>query len=270
MTISDRPMLANCDLLHDRDCKLINIQLLTVAAVFAALALGCTSNDSSNNGALATEIEPRPTPHIDWSDFIRFGGTTYLPWHIDKDPPLQDEDLGPLFGRVEFKYDGIVTDPFYSPDNRKDGDAAYLEIGTPVYIVDGYKPEFILAARRNGKLSLYMSDSHPNAETGSDLLDLEGKVKYIGVNSPQDSKSELAAIIDQLQIDSLVSMILDAPVDLNIRNDPESDVYFLAFHLYDGITFSRGYVPPHNLMSGGIQLPVAFRIAIGDAIQLSE
>ena len=270
MTISDRPMLANCDLLHDRDCKLINILLLTVAAVFAALSLGCTSNDASNSGSAATGIKPRPTPHIDWSDFIRFGGTEYLPWHIDKEPPLQDEDLGPEFGRVEFKYDGIVTDPFYKSNNRKDGDAAYLEIGTPVYIVDGYKPEFILAARRNGQLSLYMSDSHPDAEIGSDLMDLEGKVKYIGVNSPKSSKTELAAITDQIQIDSLVRMILDAPVDLNIRNDPESDVYFLSFHLNDGITFGRGYVPPHNLMSGGIQLPIAFRIAIGDALQLSK
>ena len=45
---------------------------------------------------------------------------------------------------------------------------------------------------------------------------------------------------------------------------------FLLPHLNDGITFGRGYVPPHNLMSGGIQLPREFRIAIGNALQLSE
>jgi len=171
---------------------------------------------------------------------------------------------------VAFRYEGNVSDPGYSLKSWKDGDAAFLEVGTPIHIIKGHKPEFILAAHRNGQLALYMYVSHPDAETGADLMDLEGKVKYIGVNSPRDGKTELAAITDQPQIDSLVRMILDARVDLNIRNDPESDGYFLAFHLYDGITFSRGYVPPHNLMSGGIQLPVAFRIAIGDAIQLSE
>ena len=101
-------------------------------------------------------------------------------------------------------------------------------------------------------------------------MDLEGKVKYIGVNSPRDGKTELAAITDQPQIDSLVRMILYAPVDLNIRNDPDSDVYFLAFHLNDGITFTGGYRLQINRFGGSIQRPRDFRIAIVNALQLSE
>ena len=114
-----------------------------------------------------------------------------------------------------------------------------------------------------------MSDSQPDTGTGSDLMDLEGKVKYIGVNSSRDGKTELVAITDQPQIDSLVRMILDVPVDLNICNDPDSDVNFLAFHLNDGITFTRGYCLQINRFNRSIQLPRDFPIAIGNALQLS-
>ena len=166
---------------------------------------------------------------------------------------------------MAFRYEGNVSDPGYSLKSWKDGDAAFLEDGTPIHIIKGHKPEFTLAAYRN----LYMSVSHPDAETGADLMDLEGKVKYIGVNSSRDGKTELVAITDQPQIDSLVRMILDVPVDLNICNDLDSDVNFLAFHLNDGITFTRGYCLQINRFNRSIQLPHDFPIAIGNALQLS-
>tara|TARA_Y100000815_G_scaffold271020_1_gene296823 strand:- start:299 stop:850 length:552 start_codon:yes stop_codon:yes gene_type:complete len=183
---------------------------------------------------------------------------------------LQEEDLGQVWEHVAFRYEGNVSDPGYNLKSWKDGDAAFLEVGTPIHIIKGYNPEFILAAHRNGQLALYMSVSHPDAEIGADLMDLEGKVKYIGVNSPRDGKTELAAVTDQPQIDSLVRMILDAPVDLNIRNDPDSDVYFLAFHLSDGITFTGGSRLQINRFGGSIQRPRDFRIALVNALQLSE
>lgn len=245
--------------------------LLIVASVFAALSFGCASSDAGDlgvNSAVPTQL-PAPIV-IDWLDFIDFGGITYLTFRIDKEPPLRAEDLGPEFGKIAFKYDGNVLDPSYRLKNGKDGDAAFLEVGTPVYAVKGYKPEFMLAARRNDEFVLYMSDTIPDAKIGSDLMDLEGKVKYIGVRSPKDGKTEIAAIKDQAQIDTLVQMILDAPIDLNTRKYPDSDVYFLAFYLKDGITLTRGYSPQPNLLSGGMQLPREFRIAIGDALGLSE
>ena len=171
---------------------------------------------------------------------------------------------------MAFRYEGNVSGAGYSLKSWKDGDAVFLEVGTPIHIIKGRKPEFILASHRNGQLALYMSVSHPDAETGADLMELERKMKYIGVNSPRDGKTELVAITDQLQIDSLVRMILDPSVDLNIRNDLDSDVYFLAFHLNDGITFTRGYRLQIIRFGGSIQRPRDFRIAIVNALQLSE
>ena len=254
------------------DQKITSIQtrlLIAFAGFVAAVSTSCSSSDSSSTGVASTTPAPRHTPVIDWMDFISFGGTNYQSFRNKKESPFQEEDLGQVWGHVAFRYEGNVSDPGYSLKNGKDGDAAFHEVGTPIHIIKGYKPEFILAAHINGQLSLYMSDSQPDAETGSDLMDLEGKVKYIGVNSSRDGKTELVAITDQPQIDSLVRMILDVPVDLNICNDLDSDVNFLAFHLNDGITFTRGYCLQINQFNRSIQLPRDFPIAIGNALQLS-
>lgn len=252
---------------------------------------------------VATAVPVAAPPSASGIDLIRFGGITYLTFRIEKEPPLQEENLGLEFGQVAFKLS--------EPSGPQDGYATFLEVGTPVYTVKGYKPEFILAARRNNKLVLYLSGTNPSAETGSDLMDLEGKVKYIGVNSNYDIKTELAAIKDQSQVDSLVRMVLDAPVDQNIRDvnqdngredsqrdddqrpdftptititvavppgtstsqeshDFDLDLYFLAFHLKDGITVTRAYrLQPNLLISRpwGIKLPREFRTAIEDALR---
>jgi len=95
---------------------------------------------------------------------------------------------------------------------------------------------------------------------------------YLCTVRPYDGKTELAAIKDQSQVDSLVRMVLDAPVDQNIRdvNQDNSDLYFLAFHLKDGITVTRAYRLQPNLLISvpwGIKLPREFRTAIEDALR---
>ena len=240
---------------------------LIVTGVVVALTFGCTSSSPGDQDIAAAPPTPPRSIVIDWLDFIYIGGIEYLTIQIEKEPPLQEEDLGAEFGRVAFKYEGNVFDPYYRPKYGKDGDAAFLEVGTPVYSVKGYKPEFILAARRNNKLVLYGSDTTPNAEVGSDVLDLEGKVKYIALTSPRDRNTELASIRDQPLIETLVGMVLDAPVDLEAQYDRDSDVYFLVFHLNDGITVTRAYRPEYDLLGGVLQLPREFRTAISDPLR---
>ena len=53
---------------------------------------------------------------------------------------------------VKFKVSGNVCDPNYK---LKDGDAAFLEAGTPIYQVNGHTPSAELAASFNGSLVLY-------------------------------------------------------------------------------------------------------------------
>ena len=88
---------------------------------------------------------------IDWVNFIQVGSTQYVAGLM---PPgvLQESDLGPVYAHVKFKVSGNVCDPGY---RLKDGDAAFLDPGTPIYQVNGHPPSQELAARFNGSIVAY-------------------------------------------------------------------------------------------------------------------
>ena len=93
---------------------------------------------------------------IDWVNFIQVGSTQYV---AGLQPPtsLQNSDLGPVYTHIKFKVSGNVCDPNY---RLKDGDAAFLEAGTPVYQVNGYPPSDQLAAMFNGSLVVFRAMTH--------------------------------------------------------------------------------------------------------------
>jgi len=201
--------------------------------------------------------------HVDWIDFVRFNGIEYIA--VDyfggaSGRGLVDADLGPEFARVKNKCAGTTL---FDPKCSRDGDAAYLDSGTPVYIVKDYNPEFRLAAYRDNRLVLYEADTNPKAQTGADLLDIGGKVRYIGVNSAEDGVTEWAAITDPEQVAVLVELVLGAPVDQS-RPTQVGAQYFIAFHLRDDTIVSRGYSP--GRLNVGIMLPEAFGTAVEQAL----
>jgi len=203
---------------------------------------------------------------IDWIDFVQFNGIHYIA--VDyfggaAGRDLVEADLGPEFARVKNKY--AETYLFFIPKCCRDGDAAYLDAGTLVYIVKDYNPEFRLAAYRDDRLVLYEVDTNPKAQTGADLLDIGGKVRYIGVVSAQDGVTELATITDPEQVAVLVELVLGAPVD-QTRLTQVGIQYFIAFNLRDDTIVSRGYSPDSGELSRGIMLPDAFGIAVEQAL----
>ena len=94
---------------------------------------------------------------IDWVDFVQIGSTQYLAG-LEGSPTLQETDLGPVFAHVRYKVSGNVCDPSYRP---KDGDAAFLDPGTPIYQVDGHPPSQLLAARHDGRIVAYVARATP-------------------------------------------------------------------------------------------------------------
>ncbi|HSP08066.1 MAG TPA: hypothetical protein VLU92_00550 [Candidatus Dormibacteraeota bacterium] len=147
----------------------------------------------------------------------------------------------------------------------QDGDAGLLEAGTVVYTLRAYAPIFRLAAYDQGRLTLYEADTNPGARVGADLLDLVNKVRYIGINSVQDGRSELGAIHNRDQVDALIGMVLDAPVNQTPRTDSGPE-YFIDFHLDDGTETTRTYWLKSGELSRGILLPPAFASAVMEAV----
>ncbi|HVD48183.1 MAG TPA: hypothetical protein VNG70_12955 [Candidatus Limnocylindria bacterium] len=91
------------------------------------------------------------TTMIDWVNFVQVGSTQYVFGTVSTNE-VQDSDLGPVYAKVKFRVNHNICDPHYRP---KDGDAAFLEPGTPIYEVRGRSPGEELAARFNGSLVIY-------------------------------------------------------------------------------------------------------------------
>src|ERR1700738_2289793 len=108
-----------------------------IAPLFMLLALiglmGCGSQTGGPGSSGGQNVS------IDWVNFIRFNGITYLATSMSPQDGLPVSQLGPVFDTVKFKLDGNVHDPNYQ---MKDGDSAFLAAGIQVYTVKGYKPAF--------------------------------------------------------------------------------------------------------------------------------
>jgi hypothetical protein len=99
----------------------------------------------------------------DYVDFVQVGGTTY---QSGTSPAagrgLREGDLGAQVAVVRCRLDGYLPEG----PGHLDGDAAYLDPGTPLYAVRGYRPSVRLAARRSdGALVLYEAADNPRARS---------------------------------------------------------------------------------------------------------
>ncbi|MDB5074064.1 MAG: hypothetical protein JWO42_243 [Chloroflexi bacterium] len=235
------------------------VQLVRMLAAGALLATGVLHAAPNAAPVRAAGIT---TTIIDWVPFVRFGGITYLQAPT-AGRPLGAADLGQRFSIVRFKVAGVVHDPAY---HIKDGDAAFLPIGTPVYRVKNYAPTFRLAARVGARIVLFEADTDPLAHSGGDLLDIGGKVRAIGINSAKDGTTRLATITDPRIVARLVGVVLHGPVD-QARTESTSAKYFITFLLRDGTVITRAYWLASGQLARGIMTPPAFRAAVDRALK---
>jgi hypothetical protein len=232
-----------------------------VLVVVALLLGGCTLARELNATHCPSSRRLLPSGSADYIDFVVVAGTTY---HAGYRPPagrpLRAGDLGAPVAAVRCKLAGHVVE---EPDRLLDGDAAYLDPGTPLHAVNGYRPSFRLAARREGRLVLFEAAENPSARTWGDLLDLDGKVRRIAVTSR--NLRRLATIGDQEEVDRLVALLLRSPIGTSEQCADGGNV-LLAFHLEDGTATTLGYNLPSRRPDCRDPLPGAFGVAIRAAL----
>jgi hypothetical protein len=140
----------------------------------------------------------------------------------------------------------------------RDGDAAFIDEGAPIYRVVGYDARFRVVARRFGQLRIYEADTNPNATIGRQLIDLsQTPVQTIAINSARDGQELIARIDDPRVIERLVGMMHDAPVDQR-PHDHSGPRYFLEFQLADGTSVNRSLWMNTGEYHRGILLPNEF------------
>jgi hypothetical protein len=234
--------------------------VLTVAVVL--LASGCSVARDLSATHCPSGRKLLPEGAADYFDFVQVGGITY---HAGTRPvsgrALREGDLGARVAVVRCKLaEHMVEDP---AQRYLDGDAAYLDKGTALYAVRGYRPSFRLAARRDGELVLFEAVENPRARTWGDLLDLEGKVRWIGVND--GSSRPLAALRDRQQVARLLDLLLGSPV--GTATACADDGVFLAFHLDDATVTTLSYSVHFRRLDCRDPLPQRFGAAIRAALR---
>ena len=146
---------------------------MLVVATVTLLAGGCDllTAPTVSGGPGCRKLVRQDT--ADYANFVKLNGITYTADGPMVGRTLGDGDLGPVHDRVRCSLRDKMDPTRGEP---QDGDAAYLDAGSPLYQVRGYRPSFRLAARQDGGLVIFEADTNPRARAGRDLLDLEGKV----------------------------------------------------------------------------------------------
>ena len=218
-----------------------------------------------NNGK-----EVRPREHtISWIPMMQFAGIHFLSlgWNVAGQGTREGarhpgmEDLGPELHRVAFRGDGYVG-AFY---RYQDGDATYLNPGTPVFAVKGYSPKFRLATLEEGRVFLYEADTNPSAKTGEDLLDIRGKVTAIDILGDDDTLTVLGTMEEERTIQRFVEMVLESPVDQGSR-DHDGPRYFLAIRLVDGTSTVRAFWLETGELFRGIRTDPVVTLSVWQAL----
>jgi hypothetical protein len=195
----------------------------------------------------------RPECHKDWTDFVRFGGITYMSYEYLTAGLAERPDpsvLGPELARVGLR---VPSDCDYK---LKDGDAAYLEPGTPVYTITGYSRNFLLATFEGGTVKLYEASNVPGAKTGADLLDIGGKVAFVEVMSGGQPDARTGRIDEPGEVEAFVDAVLRAPVTTGDPGRRMSEMYRIAFHMKHGIVIRAAYWEDLGELSRGVRYPL--------------
>lgn len=185
-----------------------------------------------------------PNTIIEWVDMVKINDIRYQHESLEVPEDLEVE-TGKKLGEVSYE----MADDACSNHKMKNGDAAYLGKGTPIYEVKGFPSSFMVYAGNK----VYMADENKSAETVNDLYPIEGKVKNITFQSTFDG-----ALIHTFSEDSKEAFLrewltLKLFDPMKISNEKLSDHgrVFIGIELDNGITFRETYWADQNLFHFG-------------------
>lgn len=184
-----------------------------------------------------------PDGEIEWIDSLKLNGISYTGDFNDvsSGSPLEKGDK---VGEVKY----MMADHACSNHKARNGDAAFLPIGTEVYEAVGYQSDFRVIAEDR----VFQVRENKAADTIGDLYDIEGKVTGITIESEIDN-----SFIAELTEEQTKSFVEDY-LSLNYigyekaMDDVEgNNRVFLRIHLQDGSSFLDSCWLDKNVITTG-------------------
>ena len=188
-----------------------------------------------------------PDGEIEWIDVLKIGGIQYqhqFPDSADESGPISNEK-GRKLGEVAYK----MADNACSDHQMENGDATFLEEGTPIYEVKGYPTDLIVMANEK----MFVADSNEKAKTAAELVPMRKFVKNIHIESTEDgerihtfsqpSKTKFLDAWNQLKLEDIESLYKDGKMD--------GKRLFLDIELKNGVSFRLLYMIDSNRFNNG-------------------
>lgn len=195
----------------------------------------------SNIGSIESDCPPNAV--IEWVDVLMVNGIKYE----GGDEGLSEGEApekGKKIGEVTY----TLADNACLGHKLKNGDAAFLPVGTEIYEIAGYRSDFRVLAGNQ----VYQVSENNKAKILSDLLDIKGKVAKMSLESDYDG-SHISDFTEKETTEFIGDFLSLEYVGFNkvfkkIKGDRR---VFLRIHLKDGSSFGIGYWLDENVLNVG-------------------
>ncbi|MFF2017252.1 hypothetical protein [Paenibacillus sp. NPDC058177] len=183
---------------------------------------------------------------IEWVDILMINDIKYER-NYEGTQEVKADQIGKKVGEVAY----MLNDNACSGHITVNGDAAFLPVGTEIYELKGYRPEFRVVANH----SIYEVSDNPKAQTIGDLLDIGGKISKVSIESGNDGS--LIRYFDPEAAKAFEEELL------RIKKSDFKKIYavtsrtknewkiFLRVHLQDGTSLRMVFYPEANAIHRG-------------------
>ena len=211
--------------------------------------------DASRRPAVAAGCPSGTDPLADFVPFVQHGGVHYVrSWPVAS---VSEHQLGPVVGTVTCMRSASSLG---GGQPVRDGDAAYLAVGTQLRALSGVDPRLRLAVPVADGWEVYDAHDVPGARTGAGQLDLRQVVRVSLVES-QDGVRVVRSVDAGPDVARLVAAVRSAPVvaEDEVQRAVRGPMWFVRFELADGPPVQRAWYPEGSLLFPRIAAPPLLR-----------
>jgi hypothetical protein len=190
------------------------------------------------------------------------GSQAYIKFDDRVYAQIENGGRSPQFGQEI----GVISEAA-SDDCRTDrlanGGAMGVEPETIIYNLENYDTDFRLAARINRQSVVFEVAEIPDAQTGRDWWDIEGKVLSVNIFDFETlmAGGDPVRINDQDGIDWFVNSLLSAEtVEANLDDAEVEQIFTILLTLKDGSRVEIGYLPEQNVLEHHLQPSAEFQV----------